>query len=61
MRPFIFKNNKSTDPQAQPLLSDTPTPDDRSRFRPQSFVAPTNVELLKGSFTLQGAHDVRLA
>ena len=32
--------------------------EDRSRFRPQSFVAPRNIELMQGTFTLPGAADI---
>ena len=32
--------------------------EDRSRFRPQSFVAPRNIELMQGAFTLPGATDI---
>ena len=28
--------------------------DDRSRFRPQSFVAPQQIELMNGSFSIPG-------
>ncbi len=32
--------------------------EDRSRFRPLSFVAPQNIELMQGAFTLPGANDI---
>lgn len=31
--------------------------EDRSRFRPQSYVAPRNIELMQGTFNVRGMHD----
>lgn len=32
--------------------------EDRSRFRPQSFVAPRNIGLMQGAFNIPGASDI---
>jgi hypothetical protein len=47
--PFLAKGNY-LDPTQPSALGQ----EDRSRFRPQSFVAPRNVELMQGALTIPG-------
>jgi len=32
--------------------------EDRSRFRPESFVTPREIQLMQGTFTLSGSSDI---
>jgi hypothetical protein len=47
--PFLSKGN-FLDPERPSSLGI----EDRSRYRPQSFVAPRDIELMQGAFTIPG-------
>ena len=50
--PFLAQGNYLSPDRPSALGAD-----DRSRYRPQSFVAPRQIELMQGSFTTPGVYN----